>query len=204
MKTIWNLLALIGLLVVVGSGYGLYKAWPALSALRPALAKFEPGAFDPKFAEVYLDFAKNLMESMDPGVAMTWSIPVKEGIEIEEVKDSLKSIATERNFLFVGEAPFYRQVEAITGEPYRHISFLSFCDAEVGKMMADYRDAYTGFMPCRIAVVEDMQGKLWLHAMNLDFMIHGGRELPTELKKEATRVRNVMREMMERAAVGDF
>nr|VFJ49653.1 MAG: protein of unknown function DUF302 [Candidatus Kentron sp. DK] len=204
MKTIWNLLALIGLLVVVGTGYGLYKAWPTLSELRPALAKFEPGTFDPKFTEVYLDFAKNLMESMDPGIAMTWSVPVKEGIGVEEVKDSLKSIATERNFLFVGEAPFYKQVEAITGKPYRHISFLSFCDAEVGKMMADYRDAYTGFMPCRIAVVEDKQGKLWLHAMNLDFMIHGGRELPAELKKEAIRVRNVIREMMDRAAVGDF
>ena len=110
MRTIRNLLALIGLLVVSGAGYGLYKAWPVLSELRPILAKFEPGALDPRFMEIYLDFAKKFMESMDPGAAMTWSVPVDEGISIEEVKDSLKSIATEHNFLFVGEAPFYKQV----------------------------------------------------------------------------------------------
>ncbi|MBT8419234.1 MAG: DUF302 domain-containing protein [Gammaproteobacteria bacterium] len=204
MRAIWNLLALIGLLVVSSTGYGIYKAWPTLMELRPALAKFEPGQFDPKFMEMYMDFGKRLVESMDPGVAMTWSVPVEEGIDIEEVKDSLKSIATEHNFLFVGEAPFYKQVEAITGEPYRHISFLSFCDAEVGQMMADYRDAYTGFMPCRIAVVEDKEGKIWLHSMNMDFMIHGGKELPADLKEKAVNVRNIVRAMMEGAAAGDF
>ena len=204
MRTIRNLLALIGLLVVVGGGYGFYKAWPTLTELRPALAKFDTNELDPKFVEMYVDFFKNLLESMDPGVAMTWSVPVDDGISIEEVKDSLKSIATERNLLFVGEAPFYKQVEAITGKPYRHVSFLSFCDAKVGMMMADYRDSYTGFMPCRISIVEDKNGKLWLHSTNIDFMIHGGKELPPELKEKAIRVRDTMRAMMEGAAKGDF
>nr|VFJ69728.1 MAG: protein of unknown function DUF302 [Candidatus Kentron sp. FM]VFJ73380.1 MAG: protein of unknown function DUF302 [Candidatus Kentron sp. FM]VFK19086.1 MAG: protein of unknown function DUF302 [Candidatus Kentron sp. FM] len=204
MRTIINLLALIGLLVVSSVGYGLYKVWPDLLELQPALAKVKFEALDPRFMEMHLDFAKALMESMDPGVAMTWSVPVEEGIGIQEVKDSLKSIATEHNLLFVGEAPFHKQVEAITGEPYRHIGFLSFCDARVGKMMADYRDAYTGFMPCRIAVVEDKEGKIQLHSMNMDFMIHGGKELPADLKKEAIRVRNIVRAMMEGAAAGDF
>ncbi len=62
--------------------------------------------------------------------------------------------------MYVGESVFYKAVEAITGEPYRHMSLLFFCDAMVGKMMADYRDAYTGFMPCRIAVVEGKYGKI--------------------------------------------
>ena len=59
-------------------------------------------------------------------------------------------------------------------------------------------------MPCRIAVVEDKEGKLWLHSMNLDLMIHGGKELPPELKKEAQRVRQVIFSMMEGAAAGEF
>ena len=95
-------------------------------------------------------------------------------------------------------------MEAITGEPYRHTSFLSFCDARVGRMMADYRDAYTGFMPCRIAVVEDKGGKLWLYSMNLDFMIHGGKKLPDDLKSEAIKVRNILKAMMQGAAAGEF
>ena len=81
---------------------------------------------------------------------------------------------------------------------------MSFCDVRVGKMMADYNDAYTGFMPCRIAEVENMQGKIWLYSMNLDMLIHGGRMLPPELRKEAIRIRNVVREIMEGAAAGEF
>lgn len=192
MATIRNILAIIGLIAVLAIGYAVVK-------IAPAVTEFDPGAM-----EMYKEFATKLLEVKDPGVAMTWSVPVEEGVSVEEVKDSLKSIATEKNFLFVGESPFYKQVEAITGEPYRHVSFLSFCDAKVGKQMADYRDAYTGFMPCRIAVVEDQDGKLWLHSMNLEMMIYGGKTLPPELKQEAIRVWQTIKDMMAGAAAGEF
>lgn len=204
MKAIRNLLALIGLVTVVGGGYLLSKAWPTISELWPVVTEVDFREFDPGFVEAYTDFAKRLLESKDPGVAMMYSVPVEEGLEAEDVKESLKSLATSKNFLFVGESPFYKQVEAVTGEPYRYINFLSFCDARVGMMMADYRDAYTGFMPCRIAIVEDLEGALWLHTMNLDLMIHGGKALPPELKQEAIRVWETIRAIMEGAARGDF
>lgn len=192
MTMIRNLLAVIGLIFLLGAGFAVGKLWPVLSE------------FDPGFYNVYTQFAQKLLTEKDPGVAMMWSVPVEEGLSPDDVKESLKSIASSKNFLFVGEAPFYKQVEAITGEPYRHVTFMSFCDAAVGKMMADYRDSYTGFMPCRIAVVEDQEGKLWLHSMNLDLMIHGGKELPPELKKEALRVRDIIISMMDGAAAGEF
>jgi hypothetical protein len=192
MAVIRNLLALIGLIVLVGAGFAVGKLWPVFSE------------FDPGFPRVYTQFAQKLLTEKDPGVAMMWSLPVQEGLSPDDVKESLKSLGSSKNFLFVGKAPFYKQVEAITGEPYRHVTFMSFCDAAVGKMMADYRDSYTGFMPCRIAVVEDQEGRLWLHSMNLDLMIHGGKELPPELKKEALRVRNIIVSMMEGAAAGEF
>lgn len=192
MAIIRNVLALIGLITLVGAGFAAGKLWPVLSE------------FDPGFTQVYTQFAQKLLTEKDPGVAMMWSMPVEEDLSPDDVKESLRSLASSKNFLFVGEAPFYKQVEAITGEPYRYINFMSFCDASVGKMMADYRDSYTGFMPCRIAIVEDQEGKLWLHSMNLDLMIHGGKELPPELKKEAQRVRDVILSMMEGAAAGEF
>ncbi|MEO5377030.1 MAG: DUF302 domain-containing protein [Magnetococcus sp. DMHC-6] len=188
-----SILAVIGLLVVLGGGYGFAKMAPVLSKM------------DPDYKEMYIGFATRLLESMDPGVAMTWAVPVENpDLSAEDIKESLKSLASARNFLFVGEAKFYKQVEAVTGQPYRHIEFLSFCDARVGKMMADYQDAYTAFMPCRIALVQDKQGKFWLYSMNLDMMIHGGKELPAELRKEALRVRNVIKDIMTDAAKGEF
>lgn len=188
-----NLFALIGLVVLLGGGYGYVK-------MAPILADFDPG-----YMKMYTEFATALLTTKDPGEAMMWAVPVEDpNLTVEEVKDSLRSLASARNFLFVGEAQFYKQVEAVTGQKYRHVAFLSFCDVRVGQMMADYRDAYTGFMPCRVSVVEDKSGKLWLYTMNLDMMIHGGRQLPEELRKEAIRVRNILWDMVHGAAKGEF
>lgn len=192
MKLIRNLLAIVGLITLLALLAGAV-------ILGPRIADF-----DPKFASVYAEFAGRLMDTGDPGVAMMWAVPVEEGLETGDVIDSLKSLATSNNLLFVGESPFYKQVEAITGEPYRYVNFLSFCDASVGKMMLEYRDQYSGFMPCRIALVEDGDGRLWLYSMNLDLMIYGGKELPEELKGAALRVRDTLRKIMSGAAAGEF
>jgi uncharacterized protein (DUF302 family) len=192
MNLMRNLLAIIGLitLVVVGAGAAM---------LGPKLAGFDPG-----FAKAYSQFAGRLLETGDPGVAMMWEVPVEPGLSTDDVVESLKSLATSDNLLFVGESPFYKQVQAITGEPYRYVNFLSFCDAQVGRMMLEYRDHYSGFMPCRIALVEDAEGNLRLYSMNLDLMIHGGQPLPPELKSEAIRVRDSIRAIMQGAAAGEF
>jgi len=191
-KLIRNLLALIGLLVVL--------AVLAVSIrLGPTLARF-----DGRFLAVYQEFAGKLLETGDPGVSMMWSVPVDPDLSAEEVVASMKSIAISRNFLFVGESPFYKQVRVITGEDYRYVNFLSFCDARVGRKMLEYRDHYSGFMPCRIALVEGKSGRLWMYTMNLDMMIHGGKELPEDLKADAVRVRENIRAIMEGAARGEF
>ncbi|MEO5375268.1 MAG: DUF302 domain-containing protein [Alphaproteobacteria bacterium] len=192
MQFIRNILAVVGLIAIVVGAAGYLKAKSLLSE------------FDSEVVPTYMEFAKTLLATRDPGDAMVMAVPVKDGVSADDVKESLKSLANARNFLFVGEAPFYKQVEAVTGQPYRHVAFLSFCDARVGKMMADYNNAYTAFMPCRISVVQDDKGKLWLFTMRLDLMIHGGKPLPADLRKEALRVWGVIQEIMNGAAKGDF
>ena len=192
MKLIRNLLALVGLAAIIAVAV-------AYARVAPKLSEFDEG-----FVDVYADFAGRLLETGDPGIAMMWAVPVNEGLSAEDVIESMKSLAASRNFLFVGESPFYKQIEAITGEEYRYVNFLSFCDARVGREMLEYRNEYSGFMPCRIALVEDNSGRLWLYSMNLDLMIYGGKELPEPLKTSALRVRDTLREIMEGAAAGEF
>lgn len=192
MKFIWNLLALIGLVVVVAVGAAWYN-------FGPVLKDFDPGVID-----TYKAFATKLIETGDPGMAMMREVKVEDGISAEDVVESMKSLATSHNFLFVGESPFYKQVEALTGEKFRYVNFLSFCDAKVGKKMLEYRDQYSGFMPCRIALVEGRDGGLTLYSMDLDLMIHGGRELPADLKADAIRVRDTIDAIMQGAAAGEF
>lgn len=116
----------------------------------------------------------------------------------------MKSLAVQRNFLFVNDSPFYKQVNAVTGEDYRHVSFMQFCDVLVGKEMLEYNNAYSAFMPCVISVVEYENGKIWLYAPNMDFLIHGAKEIPPDLKEAALKVRRTMQEIMEGAAKGEF
>ena len=192
MKIVRNLLAVIGFLTLVGVGVLSWRVVPIL------------GEFDPEYPRVYGEFASRLLSTGDPGVAMMWAIPVEEGLSPDDVIESMKSIAVSRNLLFVGESPFYKQIEAITGESYRYVNFLSFCDARVGRQMLEYRNEYSGFMPCRIALVEDKEGRLTLYSMNLDMMIHGGRELPEELKASSLKVRDTIRAIMEGGAAGEL
>lgn len=192
MKVIRNLLALIGFAAIA-------VALAAYLRFGPQIAQLGPGALN-----TYTAFAQKVLDTGDPAVAMMWATPVAEGLKPEDVVDSLKSIATGKNFLFVGESPLYKQIEAVTGEKYRYVNFLSFCDARVGAQMLDYRNEYSGFMPCRIAIVQNPDGKLWLYSMDLDLMIHGGRPLPPELHASAVRVRDTIKAIMEGAAKGEF
>ena len=192
MRSLRNLLAVIGLISLLAGIWGLLHIW---SATRD---------FDPDAVALYQEFVGDLLKTGDLADAFVWEVPVEEGVSAEDVKDSMKSLAVSRNFLFVNDSPFYKQAEAVTGKAYRHVSFMQFCDVRVGMKMLDYNNAYSAFMPCVISVVEDEQGKTWLYAMNMDFLIHGARELPPELKADALRVRRVMREIMEGAARGEF
>jgi len=187
-----NVLALVGLaaVVVVGVGYMKYQD------LRASL--------DPDAMQTFASLGGRYMETLDPGVTVVKTVAVKEGMKPEDVVESLKSLAVQHNMLFVGEAPFYKQVEAVTGQPYRFVAFYSFCDARVGAMMIDYNTAYSAFMPCRIAVVEDKKGRIFLHMMSLDPFINGGKPLPPDLKAGAVKVRDALDKIMKGAAAGEF
>jgi len=192
MNKLKNLFAVIGLVATIF--WAGFYVWVWL----------ETRDFDPDAWGLYHEFAGKLIETGDLADAFVWEVRVEDGVSADDVKESMKSLAVERNFLFVGESPFYKQVEAVTGKPYRHVAFMQFCDVSVGMEMLAHNNAYAAFMPCVISVVEDQEGVLWLYAMNMDFLIHGANELPPELKTKALKVRRIMREIMEGAAAGEF
>ena len=192
MSLLRNLLAIVGFLALVVVVLFVAQIWNATR-------DFDQDAFG-----LYKEFATKLLETKDIADAFVWAVPVDEGISAEDVKESMKSLAVARNFLFVGESAFYKQAEAVTGEPFRHVSLMNFCDVRVGIKMINHNDAYTAFMPCTVSVVENQEGRIWLYSLNMDFLIHGARELPHDLKADALKVRRTMREIMEGAASGEF
>ncbi|MCW8907916.1 MAG: DUF302 domain-containing protein [Sedimenticola sp.] len=192
MSTIRNLLALVGLLSMIAGGVVGVKYVQVID-------RFDPGA-----AEVYRELVANILETRNAAEATAWKVPVEEGLTPEDVEQSMKVVANELNISNVGELPLYKDVEAKSGEAYRFVKIYMFCNSLTAARMIDYSDAFSAYLPCRITLVEDKQGKLWLYALNMDLMIHGGEPLPPELKEEALHVKRVILEIMRRGAIGDF
>jgi uncharacterized protein (DUF302 family) len=195
MNSIRNVLAIIGLLSIIGIVYVAMQ-------LQPYYAAFQ--SFDSKAMDTYQEMADVLVETGNAAEATIWKRQVAEGLSIEDVEDVMKSVANELNIKNVGQLPLSQQVEAMTGKKQRFLKIYMYCNPLTAAKMVDYSDAYSAYLPCRLSLVEDKQGKLWIYSLNMDMMIHGGKTLPADLKKEAEHVRTVIKSIMDRAAKGEF
>jgi uncharacterized protein (DUF302 family) len=194
-RLIWNLLALIGLLLVAGMIYVATQLGENLTNLR---------SFDSKAPEVYLDMAKKLIETGNAAEATVWKVPVKEGLGWKDVEQTMRFVANEHNIKNVGELPLSEQVQAMTGQSQRFLKIYMFCNPLTASRMFEYSVAFSAYLPCRISLIEDTQGKLWLYTLNMDMMIHGGKVLPEALQKEAIAVKDAILDIMNRGATGEF
>ena len=194
-KLIRNLLAVVGLVAVIAAVY-------AMVTLRPALAVFNQ--FEDNAGDVFADMGVRLIESGNMAEASVWKVAVDEGMTAADVEETMKLVANEHNFKNVGEMPLYKEVEAMSGQPYRYVKIFMFCNALTASRMLDYNDAFSSYLPCRITLIEDLEGKLWLYTLNMDGMIYGGKPLPAELKAEAENVKDIILDIMNRGATGEF
>lgn len=190
-----NLFALIGFIAIVVIIYATVKMAPMIQAFDE---------FDENAMGVYSDMVTILMETGNAAEATVWKIPVEEGLTVEDVDETLRAVANELNIKNVGELPLSAEVEAMSGEKSRFFKIYMFCNAMTAAQMLDYSDSFSAYLPCRISLVEDKQGKLWLYSLNMDAMIYGGKPLPPALKEEAMGVKDIILEIMNRGAEGDF
>lgn len=195
MYVVRNVFAFIGMVAVIAVVYAAVQFGSMLE---------QADKLHPKAAEVYMNMGKTLLASGSSGESMVWKVKVEEGLTPEEVEDTMRFVANEHNIKNVGELPLYEQVEAMSGEEYRRVKIFMFCNALTAAKMMDYDDAFAAFLPCRITLVEDKQGQLWLYTMNMDPMIYGGKPLPPELAEEALKVKEIILDIMNRGAAGAF
>ena len=194
-KLIWNLLALLGLVIVAGIVVLGVQQGSSIMNLKD---------FDPKSAEVYMNMAKTLIETGNAAEATVWKVPVEEGLSWEDVEDTMRFVANEHNIKNVGELPLSEQVQLMTGEEQRFLKIYMFCNPLTAANMFEYSVAFSAYLPCRISLIEETDGKLWIYSLNMDMMIHGGTPLPEELRAEAIQVKEIMLDIMNRGASGEF
>jgi uncharacterized protein (DUF302 family) len=140
---------------------------------------------------------------------MADKIPVDEDVSFDDAIDAMKLRANLVNFKLVGHQPMWKEIEATSGEPTPKVEIFQFCDAMVARKILDYAPEFAVFLPCRIALLEDAEGKLWVMTLDwdvgwLDYAQNPNSALDVELRKEAKRIRDALRYIMEGAATGDF
>lgn len=151
----------------------------------------------------------NPLSMRDMVSIMADKMPVADEVSFDDAVESMRLRANEINFKFVGHNPLWKDIEAITGEKTPRVEIFQFCDAMVGRQILDYVPEFVVFLPCRIALLEDAEGKLWIMTLDwdvnwLDYAQNPNSELDAELRANARRIRDGIRYIMEGAATGDF
>ena len=129
-------------------------------------------------------------------------VQIRDGVSFDDAVDSLKLRANQHNLKFVGASPLYKEIEALTGKPAKRMEIFSFCDGLTAQQMIVADPLMIAFMPCRIALVEDAQGKRWVISMMMDEAMIAA--LPVATRNNAQRVMAAMKDMMHAASNGDL
>lgn len=84
----------------------------------------------------------------------------------------------------------------------RHMEVLQFCDTATAMALLEYNADFLAHMPCSVGLYEDAAGQGWLVTLNLDLLIHGGREIDPELKQRVLAVKEALLDIMAAGAAG--
>jgi uncharacterized protein (DUF302 family) len=130
-------------------------------------------------------------------------MPLADGVSVEEAVESMKLRANALNFKLVAELPLSKQVEAMTGMPQPRMTIYQFCDALAAKQLLDSNPAFAAFLPCRVALVEDEQGRARIIMINMENLIRAA-DLPPDLRRKAEDVRDKLLSIMVAGANGEL
>ncbi len=124
------------------------------------------------------------------------------GVSREDAITAMRSKAVELNMRLVGEQHVSKALEK-RGEKAPYLAIFQFCNLSDAKAIVSNNPLYAAYMPCRVAMVEDPQGKTWLMMLNLDILVDNTL-VPKEIVQTVIGVNQKMLEIMVAGISGDF
>ena len=165
---------------------------------------------DPKSLGLYMKMADDVLTTGDPakGMIIKRKLVIEEGTSkaeaIENAIDIMDEVAEEHGLMKVDSKTMPRDGGKFMKDGGRYTHIRSYCSTPIADIFLNHSGEFIGFMPCRVGIVEDENGDIWLYTMALDMMIHGGHVLPKELLEHATNVKDAMVGMIEKGAAGEI
>ncbi len=163
---------------ILVAALALMLAWtPAISAEDPEVQMFDIGQTVIKMA-------------------------LADGVGPQDAVEAMLSKAAELNMKMVGHQNVGLELRN-RGIESPDLEILQFCNPEDAIKMVQFNTIYAAYMPCRIALVQDSEGKHWLEMLNLDMIINA-YQLPPELQAIAITVNGTMLSILTAGATGAF
>lgn len=129
-------------------------------------------------------------------------MPLADGVSPDDAIEALQSKAIGLNMKLVAHQPLSKELKA-RGVKSGRLEIFQFCNPNDAHEMVVFNPIFAAYMPCRIALVEDNDGKYWLMMINLDMLIDNA-ELPPKQKAIATRINDTLMAIMQAGATGEF
>jgi uncharacterized protein (DUF302 family) len=129
-------------------------------------------------------------------------MPLAGDVSMDDAVDSMKLRANGLNFKLVAHLPLYQELQAM-GVDSKRVEIFQFCDARIAHEMISHNIDFSAYLPCRITLIEDQEGKAWLVTLDLDKVMHTAK-LPPDLLEKAILVRDNIQSIMEAGANGEL
>ena len=196
MKLIKGLFTLVGAIVVIGAIIGAV-------IIGPKIAKLDPQAL-PEYIKMF----DIVLTTGDPAKGMVRRVKmvIPEGVTKQEAFENaievMDEVGAEYGLAMVDQKTMPRNGKLFKdGGLLTHIR--SYCSPAIADRFLTHSGEFIGFMPCRIGIVEDKNGDIYLYTMGMELMINGGHILPPEMLELANEVKKGMYTMMEKGAAGE-
>lgn len=190
MKLIKGLLTLIGAMVVIAGIIGAVTVGPNVMKL------------DSQALPEYMKMFDKVLTTGDPAKGMVRKVKmvIPEGMTkeeaIENALDIMDEVAEEYGLAMVDHKTMPRKSGL-----YTHIR--SYCSPTIADTFLNYSREFIAFMPCRIGIIEEANGDIYIYTMSMELLLSGGYTLSKEMMELGNEVRTGMYTMMEKAAAGD-
>jgi uncharacterized protein (DUF302 family) len=153
----------------------------------------------------WLPFASLAASPMPPVDAATplYVVPVEPGVTYEDVVDSLKSAAEEKNFVSPATFPIGQHIRE-RGLPLQGIvEVRSYCSLGLGAEILMDSPEFAAFAPCRIAIYEKA-GKLYLALDRPSYALRYIKDHSAQAEAVAHQIEDTLIWMMDKARKGEI
>ena len=171
--------------------------------IGPKVAKLDSQAL-PEYMKMF----DTVLTTGDPAKGMIRKVKmvIPEGMTKEEAFENalevMDEVAEEYGMALVDSKTMPRNGKLFRdGGLLTHIR--SYCSPYIADVFLAHSAEFIGFMPCRVGIVEEPNGDIYVYTMSLELMINGGYTLSPELLKLANEVRAGMYAMIEKSAAGE-